>query len=73
MNLIYKSTRNNNETATASQAILKGLAGQGGLFVPEEIPSLDISFDQLSKMSYQEIAFEVMKLFLTDFSEEELK
>jgi threonine synthase len=73
MSLIYKSTRNNNETATASQAILKGLAGQGGLFVPQEIPRLDISFEQLSKMTYQEIAFEVMKLFLTDFSEEELK
>lgn len=73
MDLIYKSTRNNNETATASEAILKGLARQGGLFVPERIPQLDVSFAQLSGMSYQEIAYEVMKLFLTDFSKEELK
>ncbi len=73
MNLIYKSSRNNKETATASEAILKGLAGQGGLFVPEKIPALDVSLAELSKMSYQEIAYEVMKLFLTDFTEEELK
>lgn len=73
MDLIYKSTRNNEETATASQAILKGLAGQGGLFVPEQIPAFDRSFKELSQMTYQEIAYEVMKLYLTDFTEEELK
>ena len=73
MDLIYKSTRNNEETATASQAILKGLAGQGGLFVPERIPKLDKSLKDLSGMTYQELAYEVMKLYLTDFTEEELK
>lgn len=57
----------------ASQAILQGLALDGGLFVPERIPALDVSFKELSAMSYQEIAFEVMKLFLTDFTEEELR
>lgn len=73
MDLIYRSTRNNKETATASQAILKGLAGQGGLFVPERIPELDVPFEKLSRMTYQELAYEVMRLFLTDFTEEELK
>lgn len=73
MNLIYKSTRNNNETATASQAILKGLANEGGLFAPSSIPALDVSIEDLAKMSYQEVAYEVMKLFLTDFTQEELK
>ena len=73
MDLIYKSTRNNQETATASEAILKGLAGEGGLFVPSYIPKLDKSLEELSKMSYQEVAYEVMKLFMTDFTEEELK
>lgn len=58
---------------TASQAILQGLAADGGLFVPTKIPSLDISLETLSGMSYQETAYEVMKLFLTDFTEEELK
>ena len=73
MDLIYKSTRNNQETATASEAILKGLAGEGGLFVPSYIPKLDKSLEELSKMSYQEVAYEVMKLMLDDFTEEELK
>ena len=73
MDLIYKSTRNNQETATASEAILKGLAGEGGLFVPSYIPKLDKSLEELSKMSYQEVAYEVMKLFMTDFTEEELR
>lgn len=73
MELIYKSTRDNNETATASQAILKGLANDSGLFVPSLLPKLDVSIEDLSKMSYQEVAYEVMKLFLTDFTEEELK
>ena len=45
MDLIYKSTRNNQETATASEAILKGLAGEGGLFVPSYIPKLDKSLE----------------------------
>ena len=73
MDLIYRSTRNQKETATASQAILKGLADQGGLFVPDTIPKLDISLEDLSGMSYKQVAYEVMKLFLTDFTEEELK
>ncbi len=58
---------------SASQAILQGLALDGGLFVPERIPTLDVSLGELSAMSYQEIAYEVMKLFLTDFTAEELR
>lgn len=73
MKLVYKSTRSKDETVSASQAILKGLASNGGLFVPNMIPQLDVSLEDLTKMSYQEIAYEVMKLFLTDFTEEELK
>ena len=73
MDLLYSSTRNSEKKITASQAILKGLADDGGLFVPESIPALDVSVEELSKMSYQQVAYEVMKLFLTDFTEEELK
>ena len=73
MELMYSSTRNKNEKVTASEAILKGLAADGGLFVPDCIPALDVSIDELSKMSYQETAYAVMKQFLTDFTEEELK
>ena len=73
MELIYKSTRNSNETATASMAILKGLANEGGLFVPDAIPSLDKTIDELATMDYREVAYNVMKLMLTDFTEDELR
>lgn len=73
MNIQYKSTRNSDVTVTASQAILKGLAEDGGLFVPVEIPKLSVSMDELKHMSYQETAYAVMKEFLSDFTEEELK
>ena len=73
MAVTYKSTRNSNETATASQAILKGLAENGGLFVPDSIPALDVDLNDLAKMNYREVAYEVMSRMLTDFTEEELK
>ena len=68
MELMYASTRDAEERVTASQAILKGLAKDGGLYVPTTIPSLDVDIDTLAKMSYQETAYEVLKLFLTDFT-----
>ncbi len=73
MAIYYSSTRNADRHMSASQAILKGLADDGGLFVPSEIPKLDVSLKELAGMSYQQTAYEVMKLFLTDFTEEELK
>lgn len=73
MQVLYKSTRGTGEELTASQAILKGLAEDGGLFVPTSIPVLETSLEELSQKSYQEVAYEVMSRFLTDFTEEELK
>lgn len=73
MQVLYKSTRGNGKEITASQAILKGLSEDGGLFVPTSIPKLECSLDELSCMSYQEVAYQVMSRFLTDFAEEELK
>ncbi len=70
--MLYKSTRSN-ATATASQAILKGLSEDGGLFVPTQIPRLDKPLGEFAAMTYGETAYEVMKLFLSDFTEEELK
>ena len=49
MNLLYKSTRNSDKTVTASQAILKGLADDGGLFVPVSVPKLDVTMDELKE------------------------
>lgn len=73
MNLLYKSTRSEDVEVTASQAILQGLAEDGGLFVPTSFPKLEATIEELSKMSYQEVAYEVMKQFLTDYTEEEMK
>ena len=73
MQVLYKSTRGKEQAVTASMAILKGLSEDGGLFVPERIPQLDVPMDKLVQMTYQETAYEVMSRFLTDFTEEELK
>ena len=73
MSFMYRSTRNKDEAVTASQAILQGLAHEGGLFVPDEIPTMQRSLSELAGMDYREIAYEVMSLMFTDFTEEELK
>lgn len=69
----YKSTRDSSLSVSASEAILKGLSDDGGLFVPETVPALEKSTKELSEMDYRGVAFEVMRSFLTDFSDEELK
>ena len=73
MDIKYVSTRGDKEKVTASQAILRGIAPDGGLYVPETFPKLDKRLAELKGLNYREIAYEVMKLFLTDFTEEELK
>ncbi len=73
MQILYSSTRGGEKNVPASQAVLNGLACDGGLYVPEEMPKLDKSLEELSSMNYRDLAFEVMKLFLTDYTEEELR
>lgn len=68
MELLYDSTRTKGKPVKASEAILKGLSDDGGLFVPERIPVLDQSLEELSGMNYAQTAYEVMKLYLTDFT-----
>ena len=67
---MYISTRSG-ERLTASQAILKGLSSDGGLFLPESIEKLNLSDSYYGK-SYREIAKDVFKIFLDDFSESEI-
>ena len=73
MEILYSSTRSKGNPVKASEAILKGLSEDGGLFVPERIPALYKSLEELADMTYGQVAYEVMKLYLTDFTEEELK
>lgn len=73
MNIMFKSTRGDKNLVTASQAIVKGIADDGGLYVPESIPSIDFKLDDITGYTYQELAYQVLKLILTDYTEEELR
>ncbi|MEE0409449.1 MAG: threonine synthase [Clostridia bacterium] len=70
----YNSTRNNNIKVSSAMAIKQGLSEEGGLFVPENFPKVELSeISDLSKKSYNERAYFVLNKFLTDFSTEDLK
>ena len=71
--ILYKSTRGDGRVVHASEAILRGIASDGGLFMPAEIPSFDFRLADLAGKDYRTHAYEVMKLFLTDFTKEELE
>ena len=68
----YISTRDTNNRVTASQAILKGIAEDGGLYVPTALPQVTLDWEVLKTQSYQEIAIEILSAFLTDFTKEEI-
>lgn len=69
----FSSTRNKENILLASQAIIKGIAEDGGLFVPQEIPAIDVSLEVLASMDYRSLAYYIMSRYLTDFTEAELK
>ncbi len=70
----YKSTRNPQIKITSAQAIAQGLSHEGGLFVPEELPKMgENDILNLCEKSYAERAFEIFRLFLEDFSDEEIR
>lgn len=69
----YVSTRDKNNVVTASEAILQGLATDGGLYVPMELPQFNVNWDVLKNYSYQEMAEYVLTAFLSDFSQEQIK
>ncbi|SBW04727.1 Threonine synthase [uncultured Eubacteriales bacterium] len=71
--MYYVSTRNTGERLTASQAIARGLAADGGLLTPEVFPKLSQNgLSTLTDMSYQQRAVYVMNPYLEDFSAAEL-
>ncbi|NFF60813.1 threonine synthase [Clostridium botulinum] len=72
-NIFYKSTRGGENNIRSTEAILKGIAEDGGLFVPNNIPKIDKSLKELINMNYKELAYLVMSKFFTDFTESELK
>ncbi len=54
-------------------AVLRGMSQDGGLYVPTQIPHLEMSLAELAQKGYREVAYEVLRIFLTDFTEEELR
>ena len=71
----YTTTRNSDKEngLSSSQAILKGLGEDGGLYIPETIPTFSLSeIEALQNKNYQEKAMAIFKKFLTDFTGEEL-
>lgn len=74
MNLKYTTTRLDNSYITSSQAILKGLGDDGGLYLPLVIPKINIEeLSDMLKMTYNQKALIILSKYLTDFSQEELK
>lgn len=69
----FVSTRGGEKNISASEGIIKGIAKDGGLFVPSFIHDIKIDLTALVDMNYGEMAFEIFKNFLDDFSEEQIK
>ncbi|MBZ9634471.1 threonine synthase [Clostridium sp. FP1] len=71
--IYYKSTRGNEKAVTSAEAIARGLSEDGGLFVPTSIPKLNTQLKDLMHMNYKQLALTIMREFLTDYKEDELK
>lgn len=62
------------QAVTASQAILRGIAPDGGLYVPQEFPAFSLEqIGRMTEMTYQQRAVEVMSAFLDDYTREEVE
>ena len=64
----FFSTRDHSRIVTASQAIAQGLSDEGGLFVPESFPQVDV--EALCQLDYPELAAAVVSEYLTDYSKD---
>ena len=72
--MVYQSTRDSSLEATAAQAIVKGLAPDGGLYVPKEKPQIGLEdLQRLADMNYRERACGILGMFLTDFTSLEIE
>ncbi len=72
--MLYNSTRDNNAVVESASAIAHGISKEGGLFVPQSVPTLTADdFKELKALDYVGRAQYIFKYFLTDFTAEELK
>lgn len=69
---MYKSTRSKANFVTSMEAIINGIAADGGLYVPNIIPKLNTSIESLLEFNYVELSHYIIKQFLNDFDDKEL-
>jgi threonine synthase len=69
MGLSYRSTRGESISVSSAEAVVRGIAPDGGLYVPSLIPTLDRPFSELIDMDYRELAKYIMARFFIDFPE----
>ncbi len=72
MNLKYESTRDKHVNVRPSEAVVKGLAEDGGLFVPRDIDKLGLDIKAMCDLNFHQTAQKILSLFFTDFSEEQI-
>lgn len=71
--ITYQSTRGSRNTKTAAQAVIKGIAEDRGLYVPDSIPKLPCSLSEFVGKSYKDVAYDIIKAFFTDYTDEEMR
>ena len=71
--ILYESTRGSKEFKTAAQAVIQGIAEDRGLYVPHEVPALPMQPEDMVGMTYKQVAFEIIKTFFDDYTDEEMK
>ena len=71
--IMYESTRGSQQYKTAAQAVIKGIAEDKGLYVPHEGPPLPMPIEDMVGMTYKQVAFEIIRTFFDDYTDEEMK
>ena len=71
--IMYESTRGSKQFKTGAQAVIQGIAEDRGLYVPQEVPALPKPIGEMVGMTYKQVAFEIIKTFFDDYTDEEMK
>ena len=71
--IMYESTRGSKEYKTGAQAVIQGIAEDRGLYVPKTVPALPMAIEEMLGKSYKQVAFEIIKTFFDDYTDEEMK
>ena len=71
--MLYSSTRGGDHGLHFRDTVLTGLARDGGLILPDVIPDVSADLGRLSTLRYQDLAFEIMRLFADDIPADDLR